>query len=248
MRKSNNYLDFYIKSSLHVGLAVFALVQLSIDQFNSYSFFVFFGTIVGYNFLKYWNWFVKKKVIDNHMISILSITLVATIVSGVLFFLQKHTVQLHLALALFLVVLYPWLRKIGWLKPFFVALVVTYITVFIPLMNHEKVILICIQRFLLLSSVILPFEISDSSTDSVSLQTLPHLFGIEKTKQIGYLLVGLYCIISLFVHIHLYYCFVFALSTALALYFSSEKRNWYYTSFWVESLPIFWWMLLLLSK
>ena len=248
MSKTKKYLDFYIKSSLHVGLAVFALVQLSINQFNSYSFFVFFGTLVGYNFLKYWNWFINKKVIDSQIISILSITLVAILVSGLLFYLQSHTVQLYLALALFLVVMYPCIRKTGWFKPFFVALVVTFVTVYIPLMNDKEVIVISLQRFLLLSSVMIPFEISDSTTDSVSLKTLPHLFGIARTKQIGYVLIGLFCLVTFYSLSTHYRYFIFALFSALAIYFSSEKRSWYYTSFWVESLPIFWWMLLLLCK
>jgi hypothetical protein len=94
----------------------------------------------------------------------------------------------------------------------------------------------------------IPFEISDSTTDSVSLKTLPHLFGVVRTKQIGYVLVGLYCVASFHaLSIH-YPCLIYALSSGVAIYFSSQERSWYYTSFWVESLPIFWWMLLLLSK
>jgi hypothetical protein len=247
MSKTKKYLDFYIKSSLHVGLAIFALVQLSVHQLNSYSLFVFFGTILGYNFLKYWDWFVSKKFIGSQKSSILCITLIAAIVSGVLFFLQKHTVQLYLVIALFLVVSYPFIRKIGWCKPFFVAIVVTYITVFIPLMNHEKVLLFSLQRFLLVSSIILPFEISDSTTDSFTLKTLPQLFGISRTKQIGHALVGLFCLVSFYALDCLYLCFIYALTSIVAINFSSEKRSWYYTSFWVESLPIFWWLALLFS-
>lgn len=247
MLRSNNYLDFYIKSSLHVGVAVFALVQLSVNQFNSYAFFVFFGTIVGYNFLKYWNWFVLKKVFNKTTIGILSITFFSTLACVVLFFLQKWSVRLYLVIALFLVVLYPIARKTGWLKPFFVGFVVTFITVYIPLKNHEDVILICIQRFLLVSSVILPFEISDSITDSPALKTLPHLFGIQRTKQIGYVLVGLFIGISFYIENYFYLDCIYALSSVVAIYFSAVIRNKYYTSFWVESLPIFWWVLLLFS-
>lgn len=247
MLRSNNYLDFYIKSSLHVGVAVFALVQLSINQFNSYAFFVFFGTIVGYNFLKYWNWFVFEKVTDNKTKGLLTITFVSALACVVLFFLQKWTVQLHLVIALFLVVLYPIVRKIGWIKPFFVAFVVTFITVYIPLKNHEEVILICIQRFLVVFSIILPFEISDSTTDSTALKTLPHLFGIQRTKQIGYVLVGLFIGISFYIDNYFYLDCIYALSSFVAIYFSAVRRNKYYTSFWVESLPIFWWILLLFS-
>ncbi len=241
-------LNFYIQSSLHVGIAVFCLVQLSVSQWSSYSFLVFFGTIVGYNFLKYSEWFLSNKRLRNNIIEILSVTLIAAV--GFLFFFLKQnpTVQLDLIVALGLVVLYPFIRKLGWLKPFFVSCVVSYITVVIPLKGTEAVAWIFLQRFLLLSSVMIPFEILDSATDSVAMKTLPHLFGIARTKQIGYVLVGLYCIVSFHaLSIH-YPCFIYALSSVVAIYYSSEKRSWYYTSFWVESLPILWWLVLIVFQ
>jgi len=35
---------------------------------------------------------------------------------------------------------------------------------------------------------------------------------------------------------------------AIFLTFANEKRSKYYTSFWVESVPILWWFLLCLFK
>jgi hypothetical protein len=51
-------LDFYINSSLHVALSAFALVAMTQYFFSvqgdfSVVLFTFFGTIVGYNFVKY---------------------------------------------------------------------------------------------------------------------------------------------------------------------------------------------------
>src|SRR5690606_11722387 len=50
--------DFYLQSSIHVALAVFSLVLMSQHQFGiayepAIALFAFFGTIVGYNFVKY---------------------------------------------------------------------------------------------------------------------------------------------------------------------------------------------------
>ena len=176
---------------------------------------VFFGTVLGYNFLKYSKWFGFKNVFDKKVNVILSVSLVASIVCVFLFYRQEFFIQIHLFIALLLVVLYPSFRKIGWVKLFFVAFVVTFITVYIPLMNHEAVILISLQRFLLLSSVMIPFEISDSTTDSVALKTLPHWFGIQRTKQIGYVLVVLFCVVSFHALDCLYPCFIYALSMPL---------------------------------
>jgi hypothetical protein len=233
-------LNFYIRSSIHVGLAVFCLVQLSNPQWNSYSFLVLLGTIVGYNFLKYSEWFLSNKLFRFHFIGILGVTLISALGFLLLFLQQGSSLQLDLIIAFALVVLYPFIRKKGWIKPFYVSFVVSYITLFIPLNRHEEVVLLFIQRFLLLSSVMIPFEILDSTHDAVAMKTLPHLFGIQRTKQIGYVLVVLFCVVSFHALDCLYTCFIYALSSAVAIYFSSEKRSWYYTSFWVESLPAFW--------
>ena len=50
--------DFYIHGSIHVAFAVYALVQMTFHFFYieydaPMSFFAFFGTIVGYNFVEY---------------------------------------------------------------------------------------------------------------------------------------------------------------------------------------------------
>jgi hypothetical protein len=240
--------DFYIHSSIHVGVAVFCLVQLSVPQWTSYSFLVFFGTVIGYNFLKYFEWFLANKRLRYNIIGILSVSILATIAFLLLFLEQGAAIQFDLLVALVLVVLYPFIRKLGWLKPFFVSIVVSYVTVSIPLKDNADVLWIFLQRFLLLSSLMIPFEISDSMTDAVSLQTLPHLFGVARTKQIGYVLVGLYCVASFHALSMLYPYTIHALSSGVAIYFSSQERNWYYTSFWVESLPIVWWLISIVLK
>ena len=58
MRILKHVLDFYINSSIHVALSVYALTWLTLLEFGiSYDehvlYFNFFGTITGYNFVKY---------------------------------------------------------------------------------------------------------------------------------------------------------------------------------------------------
>ena len=237
--------NFYIRSSIHVGIAVFCLVQLSVQQWNSYSFLVLFGTIVGYNFLKYSEWFLTHQFFRIQYIGILGVTLFS-VLGFLWFFLQQDiAVQLYLLIAFGLVIWYPFIRKIGWLKPFYVSFVVSYITLFIPLKSDVDVIGLFVQRFLLLSIVMIPFEILDSSKDVVAMKTLPHCFGIVRTKQIGYGLVGLFFTVSVFLPNNFYFYAFASLSSLIAIYFSTERRSWYYTSFWVESLPIFWVLVLL---
>ena len=71
MKRLKSILDFYIDTSIHVGFAVFSLAQITKMFLNSELnvityFFIFFGTVFGYNFLKYFdvfrkNIFIKKK-------------------------------------------------------------------------------------------------------------------------------------------------------------------------------------------
>jgi hypothetical protein len=50
-------IDFYLRSSIHVALSVYALVRMTHFMFNisvdKPMALVFWGTIVGYNFVKY---------------------------------------------------------------------------------------------------------------------------------------------------------------------------------------------------
>ena len=50
--------DFYINSSIHVALAVCGLVWVTLLNFNvgadlDFLYFIFFATVTGYNFVKY---------------------------------------------------------------------------------------------------------------------------------------------------------------------------------------------------
>jgi hypothetical protein len=58
MRTLKNLFDFYINGSIHVALSVYSLVRMTgflfpISNIEASAFFAFFGTIVGYNFVKY---------------------------------------------------------------------------------------------------------------------------------------------------------------------------------------------------
>ena len=58
MRILQSLFNFYLQSSLHVAFAVYALLQMTQHMFDiqndsASGYFAFFGTIVGYNFVKY---------------------------------------------------------------------------------------------------------------------------------------------------------------------------------------------------
>ena len=103
-----------------------------------------------------------------------------------------------------------------------------------------------VQRFFILISLLVPFEIIDSKYDDKSLNTLPQLFGIKCTKLLGILMV-IPCVILEFLKSQTnYVVFVIGIVVIILVTITNINRNKYFTSFWVESVPIFWLILLIL--
>jgi len=257
MRLLKQLLDFYIKSSLHVGVAVFSLVYVTafsddLCKHIVYPSCVFFGTVLGYNFLKYFYVFWKGNFHSKKYFGILLISILAF--AGFLFFFLwlKRSIQIHLLISGMAVLVYPLLRKYGWLKLFLVSVVVTYVTVFIPFQTVKFLpldfYLSLTQRFFILTSLLIPFEIMDSKTDLETLNTLPQIFGIKLTKIFGIVLVIPFMVLEFFKSNPSFVVIVIGIITVLFIQFTSLKRNQYYTSFWVESIPILWLILLMLFK
>ncbi len=257
MRILRKIFDFYIDGSIHVAFAVYCLVEITFfsNDLNPIEYFplcVFFGTVLGYNFLKYYAVFRKGFFRSNKYFTILAISILAVL--GFLFFycLLSYTIQKLILMSGFFVLIYPFLRKYGWLKLFLVSFVVTFITVYIPFQTVKwlpiEFYVSFIQRFLILNSLLIPFEIMDSKTDAKTLNTLPQLFGIESTKMLGILLVIPFIILEFLKLNPSYLVLPIGIITVLFIDFTNWKRNKYYTSFWVESIPILWWLLLVLLQ
>lgn len=246
-------LDFYIQSSIHVGLAVLCLVHMTVFsndlvKHTYYPSCVFFGTIVGYNFLKYFEVFTKNNFYSKKFYDVLGISLLAVVGFFYFFFLLNTKVQIHILISGLFVLIYPFLRKLGWLKLFLVSFVVTFITVYIPFQTDKysisELYLNVMQRFLIIISLLIPFEIIDSKTDDKSFNTLPQQFGIDSTKLFGILLVIPFIILEFLKLQPSYIVLPIGIITVLLINFTTLERSKYYTSFWVESVPIFWWLML----
>jgi hypothetical protein len=173
---------------------------------------------------------------------------------GFLFFFLclKRNVQITILITGIAVLVYPLLRKYGWLKLFLVSIVVTYVTVYIPFQNVKLLpidfYVSLIQRFFILISLLIPFEIMDSKTDLETMNTLPQLLGIKLTKIFGLAMVIPFMVLEFFKSNPSYIAIIIAIITLLFIRFTSFKRNQYYTSFWAESVPIFWLILLIVFQ
>ena len=147
------------------------------------------------------------------------------------------------------------LRSIGGLKVYVIALVWAGVTVILPLINVEHnintdVTLTLIQRFIVVIILMLPFEIRDLQFDSLKLATIPQKIGIKKTKTIGVLLGMLFFFLEFFKDelspIQITVSLIITIVMLLLLVFARVNQGRYYSSFWVEGIPIFWLLLILI--
>ncbi|MBT8245734.1 hypothetical protein [Winogradskyella sp.] len=260
--------DFYINASIHVALAVYALVRITEIYYDlpynqNLNYFIFFGTITGYNFVKYAG---VAKLHHRSLAKGLQLIQVFSFVSfiALCYFAYQITIKTLLYTLPFaiLTLLYavPFLsgfeknlRQISYLKIIVVALVWAAFTVFIPLIAQEvqfslKEILIIFQRFLIVVVLILPFDIRDLNYDEISLQTIPQKIGLEKTKRLGIILLVFSLVLEYLTNE------ISTLKTPFMLFFfvtivflmrSKKEQAKYYSSFWVEAIPIIWWLLIL---
>lgn len=257
MKIFSKIFDFYIDGSIHVAFAVFCLVQITIisnhlESMDYFPFCVFFGTVLGYNFLKYFEIFRRGFFKSNKYYAIIIVSIFAGIGFLFSFYILENRIQKLLFFSGLFVLIYPFLRRYGWMKLFFVSFVVTFITVYIPFQTLKgmpfEFYISFIQRFFILTSLLIPFEIMDSKTDEKILNTLPQLFGINSSKLLGILLVIPFILLEFLKHNPTFLVLPIGIVTVLFIDFTEWKRNKYYTSFWVESVPILWWLMLVLFQ
>jgi len=235
--------------------------------------FVALSIIISYNFIRFleikenslnWfkNWFFEhKKTLG--LLSLLSIILLIYITFFSKFNLKAILILLPFAFMTFFYVV-P-LLKIGKIEVSFrnfpsvkivsIAIAWAGITVLFPLYeaNYEftsNVYIEFLQRFFILVAITLPFDIRDVYFDPKLLKTLPQMFGVTNSKIIGYVLLLLFVSLEFFKKnyelVDIYLLIGISLVAALFLGFSSPKRTRYYTSFWVEAIPILWFILFVL--
>jgi hypothetical protein len=270
MRVLKFILDFYINSSVHVALAVYALTWITLLEFDlDYEevvlYFVFYATITGYNFVKY---FGVAKFRHRHLAGWLKLIQILSFISFLLmcfyaFHLQFKTLVLitfFTALTFFYAIPFVkneqyTLRSINGVKVYVIALVWTGVTVFIPLINEDYIFNLDIfltgsQRFLFVLVLMIPFEIRDLKFDDLELKTIPQNMGLRPAKFLGILLLMVFFVLELFKdnmnNTRLAVLFIITILTGVFVILSKTEQGRYYSSFWVEALPIIWLALLIM--
>lgn len=261
--------DFYINSSVHVGLSCYTLVRMTQHMFHisfdeSIANFAFFGTIVGYNFVKYDALARAKKIEMRKELKMIALFSFCSLLFVVYyFFLLERITQIVAIVFLSITLLYtlPFFpnkknaRNWAGVKIYIVALCWVGVTLVLPVLNADVPItsnfyLKCMQRFILIFVLVLIFEIIDLANDDPHLQTVPQQIGVKRTKILGLLLLLSFYFLEFFKSNfdknQLIINLTLVIIISLFMLFANEKRSKYYTSFWVESVPIVWWLLLLI--
>lgn len=254
--KALKYILFLsIKSNIWIGLSVVSLTLLTHFYFKlpfllNRVFVTFFATIIGYSFVQYfydfkklknYNWF---KIIG--LINILSLLFLLYFYSQLSFYWQIIFFILGIFLVLYIVPLSKnkyFIRKISGIKIYYVSLFITFVTAVLPFVENQQNIdfWFVFQRFLCVMVLILPFEIQSITTDGKNLKTIPQVLGIKKSKFLGLLFVFFMIVIEFyFIPKTFFISLFFYLILGVFVGFSSPKRSVFYTSFWVEILPILW--------
>jgi 4-hydroxybenzoate polyprenyltransferase len=253
--------QWYIRGSIHVSLCLLALVGFSSAVFDAevpkvYYLALFFGSIAGYNTIKYGPESGKHwRLVGGERRFVIALSALSC-GAGIYYLMQLPPgVWLLLFLAGIITVFYAVplkpgginLRSYGLLKVILVALVWTVLSVWAPLWGQEElkgwdVGVESFQRILWVFLLMLPFEIRDLKTDPPQMKSIPQRFGLRATRNMAWGIAVLFALAtgmkdSLAVG-------EFGVKTAVAVLmglsisFATEKQHPYYAAFWVEGIPL----------
>ena len=270
MNLLNRAFSFYVFSNMHVALSAACLVLLTLwhhgDTRLSLALFVFCATVLSYNFIQRFEMDRFHPVLSQWIRSssrpllVLNLIMVAGLVYAAL---QLRLTDLIFVFPFFLLTLfyvYPGsrrfkgLRSLPGLKLFVIGLVWAGVTVLFPLWVSDRPFsqgdwVIFLQRFLLILAITLPFDIRDLQLDKEELATLPQKLGIRNSKW-----VAIFALASFAVLFYVFPEFTWAerlaglVTSVLAgvlVIRSGVVQDKYYSAFWVEAVPIVWYLLTL---
>lgn len=266
--------NFYIDSCIHVALAVFALSWVTLLEFGipydrEVLYFIFFASITGYNFVKYFGLARFHHRSLTNWLKLIQVFSLMCFIGMCYFALKLELISLVVILGFGVVtflyaipflpnkILYDKhknLRNVSGLKVYIIALVWACVTVVLPLLNNHvpldtNVVVTGFQRFVFVTVLMFPFEIRDLNYDSLKLATIPQQIGIKNTKIVGVLLLMLFFLLEFLkpqLNVeHTVGMLITMFVTLMFLIFANRNQGRYYSSFWVEGIPLVWLLLLL---
>ncbi|TLP82213.1 hypothetical protein [Maribacter sp. ACAM166] len=262
--------DFYLDASIHGALAIFSLIHitaltLNINVPSALYYFVFFGSISCYNFVKYGVEAEKYILVANRYHKNIQFFSIGCLLVALyhIFFLSEMIFLGLLVLggvtALYALPVLPKhknFRSFSGLKILIVATVWAGTTVILPALSQMEFIswdvkVEFFQRFLFVLILLVPFEIRDLKYDKPELKTLPQRVGVKGAKRIGLSWAVLFYVFSFFKTnldvISISAKTILFVVLVIMLFKTKLNQGKYFSSFWVESIPLIWWLVIVLA-
>jgi hypothetical protein len=267
MHRIERIFTFYVFSNIHVALSASCLVMLTLNQMGIEDcrsvLFVFCGTVAGYNFIRaiefnrlypsmtHW---IRSSVV---WVFLLNVIMIAGLIYATLQFSWRDLAFMAPFFLLTLFYAFPFkgrirgLRNLPGVKLFLISAVWAGVTVLFPVWANNlsfdsQVWTLFWQRFLLIFAITIPFDIRDLQLDNPDLSTLPQSLGVGRSKFIAVLaLIAFFLLFYLndFSRNDRAIGFSIALISAVLILRSEVHQNRFYSSFWVEGIPILWFVL-----
>ena len=263
MKKLRLIFDFYIKSSIHLSICLLAFCTVSYITLDiDISFLIllssFAATLVIYNYIKFFsdNLFLEhKQTLSKKLIKTITIIFLIILIL-VIPFLNFITVAIGFVIFTFTIAyvipifgLKKNFRNFGGIKVLIVSICWSATSVLVPvaesqLFLDQKSIIVFFQRIFLIFACTIPFEIRDLKYDLSALQTIPQVYGIQKTKFLAILSLSIFLIFSFQLHYENSVIFfselMVSMFVACLVIYSEKQQKKYFSSFFVESVPIVW--------
>lgn len=266
MEIAKRIFNFYINSSIHVGLAVVCFTEISrlhlgIPRDVQLFWFIFLATVTGYNFVKYAalaRWKHYRLPGNLRVIQVFSLFCFL----GLVFF--SFQINLEVLLLAFLLgvlnLLYALpifkkknLRAVGGIKIYIIAIIWAGVTVLFPAIDcgldfNWNLIFLLMQRFLYVLVLLIPFEIRDLQFDPPELRTIAQRIGAKASRKFGVILLVVIALTNVFKYglaweVLLVDNIIYILTAAL-VWKATTDRHVYYTTFLVEGVPMLWVLLI----
>ena len=263
------HLLFCINTNFFVALAVLCLhlsSQILLNSSNrNISIFIFFATILTYNFQRI---IIIKNGIDNkkrlwikkNKKTIYFTAISSLAISFILFLNFKLPTQIAIIVCSIISFLYPlYLRSIPYFKIFIISIVWTFVSITLLVIENDvyidqNIYYLHISRFCFVFAITIPFDIRDIAIDFKNIKTIPIRFGEKISRYIGVIFIFINQFIMLklylldFISYQIFYATIvlFFITTILIMQSSSKRKDIYF-SFGVESASILMYIILFFS-
>lgn len=228
---------YVVDRQIYVALVGTALAAFFMQEQNVFRFptllLVFLTYFSGYLYTKYQH--------HRHFYKILLVNAVCGAFAMVLILLNHNEIRIFKWLMIVVMgLLYnstfleKFIRRIPLLKVFYVGLTWALINAWLILPQfHFSIFIITL---LLVTALILPFDIRDMRDDNIV--TFPRLIGVQNTKYLAYSLVFISLMVAI-IHLKFPFSICYFITcgiTFVLVYFSEPSNPDCYFSFWIESM------------